>query len=130
MRYDEYLCVPAHVAEDLEYSLHNVVSDDKKDGLKFDQEVIFGNGMRMAIQVCASSSTNEEPCYSQAVLYSSDGNKLHAEFGSSFLGEWWLKYEDILYVTHVMVSDPYQPDYDDQKADIEDVMERIRKKFE
>lgn len=59
----------------------------------FDNEVVFDDGCRMAIQVCASSSdTHEEfppPAWTQGVLFSPEGSELGCtEVGDSLDGEY------------------------------------------
>ena len=87
MRYVKYLVVSETEANSLEQMLDKAVPGTKKDAAEFDKEVVFADGRRMAIQVIGCGE--EEPAWSQGVLFSKEGNEIGCtEPCESFLGEW------------------------------------------
>jgi hypothetical protein len=82
------LCILPDVAEQLTELLNKPSEGVGKGEVVFDEEVLFPNGRRMAIQVVASLDPLKEPCWSQGVLFSSEGEELgHTDVGESILGE-------------------------------------------
>lgn len=107
MRYLQTLKVPAETAHELERICKEPDSGVKGDGVEFDQEVVFENGMRMAIQVCASGNPTEESCWTQGVLFDQHGNERGCtDVGESFLGEYCVPDGDDEYVTEVCAAAP------------------------
>lgn len=71
----------------------------------FDNEVVFPNGFRMAIQVIAAE-TEGETAWTQGVLFDEDGNELGCtDVGESFLGEYCVNYDGTEYIVNVLDSD-------------------------
>lgn len=71
----------------------------------FDQEMVFSNGIRMAIQVIASEEPNEESCWTQGVLFDQIGNELGCtNVGETFLGEYCIPFEKVDYVVNVVLD--------------------------
>lgn len=102
MKYEQFLYVDGFVAVEMERIVQNPDSSVKGDGIEFDKEVVFENGMRMAIQVCSSGNPTEEPCWTQGVLFESDGTELGCtDVGESFLGEYHIADGDNEYVVLV-----------------------------
>lgn len=94
--------MPAEQALHLEWICKELDSGVKGDGVEFDQEVVFENGMRMAIQVCASGNPTEESCWTQGVLFDQHGNERGCtDVGESFLGEYCVECDGDEYVTEV-----------------------------
>jgi hypothetical protein len=60
----------------------------------FDQEVVFDDGMRMAIQVCSTYDSREQSCWSQGVLFDPTGNEIDSTMGETFGGEFYCRDED------------------------------------
>ena len=61
----------------------------EKDRAVFDEEVVFDDGMRMAIQVVTTTEPMEEDAWTQGVLFDSVGNECGCtDCGDSFLGEY------------------------------------------
>lgn len=107
MRYLQTLKVPSETAHELERICKEPDSGVKGDGVEFDQEVVFENGMRMAIQVCASGNPTEESCWTQGVLFDQHGNERGCtDVGESFLGEYCVPDGDDEYVTEVCAAAP------------------------
>jgi hypothetical protein len=103
MKYQGTIEVDKAVADDMEKLCQE--PDDKvgKCEAVFDEEYDFGNGMVMAVQVCATTRPREESCWTQGVLFAKgepvprddggpEGHMLHeitcTDVGESFLGEY------------------------------------------
>ena len=79
---------------------HNV----PKDSAIFDEEVVFDNGHRVAIQVVTTTEPDKESCWTQGVLFDKAGNELCCtEVGESFLDEYYLfdNYTGDVYIVNV-----------------------------
>lgn len=106
MKYIQQLLVQPHIAEDLEKCCDEIVTDVSKDGVEFDQEVVFSNGMRMAVQVCGPGDPTNESCWTQGILFDPHGNECgYTDCGESFLGEYYVFYNDDEYITEVIVDE-------------------------
>lgn len=102
MKYLQTLLVPVEQALHLEWICKELDSGVKGAGVEFYQEVVFENGMRMAIQVCASGNPTEESCCTQGVLFDQHGNECCCtDVGASFLGEYCVECDGDEYVTEV-----------------------------
>lgn len=112
MRYKWILNVPADQAAEMERICREPDASVEGDGVEFDEEVVFEDGMRMAIQVCASGNPAEESCWTQGVLFDQHGNEAGCtDVGESFLGEYCIASGEHEYVVVVQVSDvPSQAD--------------------
>ena len=74
----------------------------RSDSPEFDDEVVFSNGYRMAIQVCSGEG---ESAWTQAILFDADGNQLSfTEAQPEFLGKYEIAWCDSLYVVHVICN--------------------------
>lgn len=73
--------------------------------IMFDEEVVFDNGMRMAVQVVASSAPDLEPCWTQGVLFDKDGCQMGCtDVSESFLGEYFISAGGVDYVVDVVAK--------------------------
>lgn len=83
---------------------------DGKDVPLFDMEYYFDtgygtDGMRMAIQVCPSTEPDDEPCWTQGVLFAIDGTEMGCtDVGESFLGEYSVEDGEDEYVVDVRIG--------------------------
>lgn len=103
MHYAKMLVVPDFQARDLEKMCQEPSSDTKKGRTEFDEEVVFIDGNRVAIQVVGCGE--DDPAWTQAVLFSPEGLELGCtETGESFLGEYQLQYEDTKYTVIVAAA--------------------------
>lgn len=103
MKLSKELRVSQLIAEQMEKICSEICGDVKRDGVEFDQEVVFENGNRMAIQVCGPGNPLEETCWTQGVVFDSDGNELGCtDCGESFLGEYCVIVGDDEYVVNVI----------------------------
>ncbi len=73
--YMQVLTMPAAELARLEATLQDGYECPHKDGYEFDEEVVFDDGVRMAIQVCRPSERGH-PCWSQAVLFDDYGREV------------------------------------------------------
>ena len=106
MKYEKILTLGAEKAADLEKLCQYPSDDIRKDEKVFDEEVVFEDGCRVAAMVCASLNPREEECWTQAVLFSSNGEELACtEVGESILGEFYLFYGEDEYCLEVKVYD-------------------------
>lgn len=100
----EFLYVPEEIVADMDRLLNETDSKLVKDSVQFDQEVVFDNGFRMAIQVISSLDPATETCWTQGVLFDAVGNELDCTtVGDSFLGEYTCEYDGITYEAVVSV---------------------------
>ena len=68
----------------------------------FDREHKFTNGLRMAIQVIGSAEPEDEPCWTQGVLYDIDGSELGCtDVGESLLGDFTVEHNGTEYTVTV-----------------------------
>ena len=89
MKYIGTMVVDKATAEDMEAICANPSDSVRKNGVEFDREHIFANGMRLAVQVCASSTPTVESCWTQGVLFTPEGTELGCtDVGETFLGEY------------------------------------------
>lgn len=71
----------------------------------FDNEIVFPNGFRMAIQVIAAEKKGET-AWTQGVLFDEDGNELGCtEVGDYFLSDYTVFYDKTEYTVNVLDSD-------------------------
>ena len=97
--------VEQHVADEMERICREPDASVKSDGTEFDREHVFEDGMRMAVQVCPSNTPAEESCWTQGVLFTPDGTEVGCtDVGESFLGEYYIEYEDKAYEVTVEVK--------------------------
>lgn len=107
MKYTQTLKVNRVIAEQLERDCQEPpgLSDVGRDEPLFDEEVVFSNGHRMAIQVIASNEPDEESCWTQGVVFDERGNELGCtDVGESFLGEYHVPVDDDEYVVEVIAD--------------------------
>jgi hypothetical protein len=105
MQFKKKLVVERAVAEEMERICREPDTSVKKDGQEFDEEVVFDNGNRVAIQVCGSGDPANESCWTQGVLFSPDGVELGCtDVGESFLGEYWISHDDDEYIVEVVAE--------------------------
>jgi hypothetical protein len=79
---------------------------DGGKGTYFDEEVVFDDGKRMAIQVCACDKDPNDnvapPAWTQGVLFDPDGNELGCtEVGEYFDGDYCVYLDDVEYCVTV-----------------------------
>lgn len=80
------LTVPKINASVLETYCKELVPNCGEGEVLFDKEVMFEDGVRMAIQVIACS---DAPAWTQGVLYDNNGHEMDCtSVGESFLGEY------------------------------------------
>lgn len=82
---------------------------DPEGNIYFDEEALFPNGNRMAIQVIAGSRNPfdewTDPAWTQGVLFSPDGEELGCtEVGDCFDGEYEIEYEGVKYIVDVIAE--------------------------
>lgn len=102
--YKETITVSHAVAEKIQKYL-DVEPENEEECLgeddKFDYEVTFPNGNRMAVQVCGvqyKDDGSSNTAWSQAVLWDEKGHELtFTDVCYDFLGEWELEYDGITY---------------------------------
>ena len=105
MKYEGVMFVDAALADEMERICREPDATVKKKGTEFDREYRFENGMRMAVQVCPSSTPAEESCWTQGVLFTTDGNEVGCtDVGESFLGEYNVSHGDDEYEVVVSVT--------------------------
>lgn len=101
----EVLKVSKQLAARLEAMCENPMEERTKELTAYDEEVVFDDGTRMAIQVCYSD-TEGESCWCQGVLFASDGSELGCtDVSDTFLGEYFIDYEDVEYCVDVQVRE-------------------------
>ena len=89
MLYKGKMEVEKEKGQELEKFCHVPPKDCGRGEAIFDQEFVFPNGMRMAIQVITSEEPDTETCWTQGVLFDKDGNELGCtDVGETFLGEY------------------------------------------
>lgn len=102
MKYYKELPVPFYVIREMESLCLNIHTDVRKDSTEFDEEVVFENGNRMAIQVCTPCDPSFESCWTQGVVFDADGNELGCtDCGESFAGEYCVQIDEDEYVVNV-----------------------------
>jgi len=86
--------VPKHRGEQLENFTQKPPCDCGRGETLFDEEFVFDDGNRMAVQVVASVEPENEPCWTQGVLFDAAGNELGTtDVGESFLGEYTVSHD-------------------------------------
>lgn len=106
MIYRQTLRVPRARLEELERLCSEPDGDIRRDSTVFDEEVVFENGNRMAIQVCASTQPAEEECWTQGVVFGRHGNELGCtDCGEAFAGEYHVWVGDDEYITEVVAQE-------------------------
>jgi len=89
--------------QELEKFCHVPPKDCGRGEAIFDQEFVFENGMRMAIQVIASENPDTEECWTQGVLFNKIGIEVGCtDVGETFLGEYQIK--DTVYSNEYLVE--------------------------
>ncbi|MAH32737.1 MAG: hypothetical protein CMG78_12150 [Marinobacter sp.] len=105
MKHTQTLTVDKGLANKLEKLCQEPPGDCGRDEVVFDQEVKFNNRNRMAIQVIASNDPDDEPCWTQGVVFDPMGNELGCtEVGDTFVGEFIVHVDDDEYVTNVVAK--------------------------
>ena len=98
------LKVPRDICKVLEQACSYPISDVGRGETIFDEEVIFQDGNRMAIQVVTSLEPEKEPAWTQGVLFAPNGTELgFTECGDSFIDEYIVWYNNTEY--SVIVSE-------------------------
>ena len=89
MKYEGTIFVKKNKAETLQSFCSVPPIDCGRGEVLFDEEFVFPNGNRMAIQVIAPEDPGVETAWSQGVLLSPEGNELGCtDVGEDFLGEY------------------------------------------
>ena len=105
MKYDGTMKVNKHVADHLENACKTPLPDVGRNEVLFDVEYVFPNNIRMAIQVITSGEPNEEPAWTQGVLFDENGNELGCtDAGDSFIGEYVVWNQKDEYVVNVEIE--------------------------
>ena len=105
MKYTSEIVVGKTLGDEMEKIVQESIIAVKKDGIEFDEEVLFSNGNRMAIQVCGPSDPGSEPCWTQGVLFSPEGNELGCtDVGEAFEGEYYVYANDDEYIVEVIIT--------------------------
>lgn len=108
-RISKTLVVERNLGDEMERIVRDIEPDTAKDGVEFDKEVTFCNGMRMAIQVCGPGNPKEESCWTQGVLFGPQGNELGCtDVGESFLGEYCITFDGDDYIVNVELENSCQ----------------------
>jgi len=103
VKYYEKLIVSLETAELMGKWCQEPPGDCGRGEAVFDEEVVFSNGNRMAIQVIASEEPNEEECWTQGVVFDPKGNELGCtDVGESFMGEYHVYDGEDEYVCEVI----------------------------
>jgi len=106
MKYKKTLTVPTEEAQQLERFCEEPPGDCGRGEVLFDKTVVFPNKNQVDVQVIASEEPETESCWTQAVLFDSEGNELACtDVGESFLGEFYVYYDDDEYVVDVITED-------------------------
>jgi hypothetical protein len=101
----QQMWVTHRLVRELELALSKPITSNGKGEVIFDNEVVFPNGFRMAIQVIAAE-TKGDTAWTQGVLFDENGNELgNTDVGESFLGEYCVYYEGAEYTVNVLDSD-------------------------
>jgi hypothetical protein len=126
MQYKKTLTVKNDEAEQLEHFCHEAPGSCGRDEPIFDEEVVFDNGKRMAIQVIASTEPDKEPCWTQGVVFDSMGNEMGCtDVGDSFLGEYSVFDGEDEYVVDVVKASPAVKGWPSRRTDKETETRRI-----
>lgn len=104
-RYYETLYIEPTLGKELQRCCDEIVTDVKKCGTEFDEEVTFPDGARMAIQVCGPSDPEEESCWTQGVVFDKDGNELGCTPACDRLdGSYGVDTNEASYWVHVIIG--------------------------
>ena len=100
--FKQMLFVDAQLGDQLEQWCDEPPTDVGRGEVLFDEEVVFDDGTRMAIQAICSEDPTSEPIWTQGVLFSEDGLELGCtDCGESFYGEFEIdKYTVIVEPKH------------------------------
>jgi hypothetical protein len=97
------LQVKANIGNQLEQACRTPLDGCGRDETLFDQEVVFDNGNRMAVQVIASGNLAES-AWTQGVVFAADGEELGCtDVGESFGGEYHVPVDGDEYVCNVVL---------------------------
>lgn len=100
------MLVPRAIYDEMERIVARPSVDVRRDGREYDEEVVFADGMRVAIQVCGPGDVDAESCWTQGVLYSPEGAELgFTPPGDQFGGAYHLEYGGTEYIVVVARSD-------------------------
>jgi hypothetical protein len=103
--HEMYLWVDADEVQEYERFCKEPPGDCGRGEVIFDEEVVFPDGNRVAIQVVADEEPNERECWTQGVLFGAEGTELGCtDVGDFFLGNHCLNYNDDEYVVIVKES--------------------------
>ena len=84
----ETLFVDCILGDQLEEWCDKPPTDVGRGEVLFDEEVVFKDGTRMAIQAICSEDPTSEPIWTQGVLFGEEGTELGCtDVGESFYGE-------------------------------------------
>ena len=112
MTFEKTLLIPSRMVQQLKKLIEGPAEDCGRDEVIFDEEVIFDDGVRMAIQVCAPNEVETEGCWVQGVLFTSDGHELGCTGADdSILGEYNIECDNNEYVCHVIEQVNEIPDF-------------------
>jgi len=99
--YHETMTLPSDTIDRLEALCRGPAEDCRRDECVFDREVEFDDGLRMAIQVIASSEP-AEGCWTQGVLFDADGAELGCtEPDDTFAGKYVVECDGDSYTVRV-----------------------------
>ena len=108
MKKTEPLYVSQYEADEFTRFCNEPPDNCGRDETVFDEEVVFDDGKRMVIQVIASGEPDKEPCWTQGVLLTPEGEEIGStDVGESFLGEYSVWDGKVEYETTVTVRDEY-----------------------
>lgn len=102
MQFKKTLAVERHVADEMN-RICQELDDSVTDGTAFDEEVVFDDGNRVAIQVCGGGG--DSTCWTQGVLFAPDGEELaFTDALPTFTGqEYVVEYDGDEYIVEVVV---------------------------
>ena len=112
MKYTGVLYVEKRMAKRLERFCEEPPGRENcagKDVSLFDEEYVFPNGNRMAIQVCPSTDPDEESCWTQGVVFAPNGEEIGCtDCGESLLGEFSVFVDEDEYTVDVQIGTKQQ----------------------
>lgn len=106
MTRETIMTIPASLASKLEDFLRTPPVDCGRDEVLFDQEIVFADGIRAAVQVIAPNSPEDgETAWSQCVLFDQRGREISVSHpGDSLVGPFHMDYFDDTYIVNVMAA--------------------------
>lgn len=106
MTRETVMTVATSLASQLENFFLTPPADCGRDEVLFDQEVLFDDGVRAAVQVIAPNSPEDgETAWSQCVLFDKSGRELSvSEPGDSLLGPFHMDYFGDTYIVNVVAA--------------------------